>query len=113
MNFGLGCQILDDLRDLARDLNESRHNYVLSLLQWEHPERLAKLKAGHHGTDSRSYRFIPAAITRDVARLGFKMMHNGLMQALNQDDSSSQSINVIARRMFRILDLEELATTSG
>ena len=32
MNFGLGCQILDDIRDLAKDFLEARHNYVLSEL---------------------------------------------------------------------------------
>lgn len=37
MDFGLGCQILDDVRDMARDLLEARHNYVLSSICAEHP----------------------------------------------------------------------------
>lgn len=30
--LGMGCQILDDMVDLARDLRMSRHNYVASLI---------------------------------------------------------------------------------
>lgn len=30
--IGMGCQILDDMVDLARDLQEHRHNYVASLI---------------------------------------------------------------------------------
>lgn len=38
LHFGLGCQLLDDLRDMARDFVEQRHNYVLSMLSCEnHP----------------------------------------------------------------------------
>lgn len=33
--FGLGCQLLDDIRDMARDYLEKRHNYVLSKIFWE------------------------------------------------------------------------------
>jgi geranylgeranyl pyrophosphate synthase len=30
--IGMGCQILDDLVDLARDISQKRHNYVRSLI---------------------------------------------------------------------------------
>ncbi len=32
-SLGLGCQVLDDIRDIARDLLENRHNYVLALIR--------------------------------------------------------------------------------
>ena len=31
-SFGLGCQIIDDMADIIRDLKQSRHNYVVSVL---------------------------------------------------------------------------------
>lgn len=33
--FGLGCQLLDDIRDMGRDYIEKRHNYILSKIYWE------------------------------------------------------------------------------
>ena len=32
--IGIGCQILDDMVDLVRDVKSSRHNYVASLIEW-------------------------------------------------------------------------------
>lgn len=32
-SLGLGCQVLDDIRDIARDLLDNRHNYVLALIR--------------------------------------------------------------------------------
>jgi hypothetical protein len=43
MNFGIGCQILDDIRDVAKDYLEMRHNYVLSKMSAERPDYLEKL----------------------------------------------------------------------
>lgn len=33
--IGIGCQILDDMADLAMDIVMDRHNYVASLIVWE------------------------------------------------------------------------------
>ncbi len=35
MQFGIGCQLLDDIRDLSRDYIENRANYFIALLQSE------------------------------------------------------------------------------
>lgn len=43
MDFGLGCQILDDIRDIDEDYLEARHNYILSALYHEDPSLLRKL----------------------------------------------------------------------
>ena len=36
MNFGLACQVLDDVRDLPEDIRAGRHNVVVSLLHEMH-----------------------------------------------------------------------------
>ena len=49
-NIGMGCQIMDDMVDLASDFHKKRHNYVLALIyhdsdpgEWTRLEsRLAK-----------------------------------------------------------------------
>jgi hypothetical protein len=33
--IGLGCQIMDDLADLSRDMRQSRHNFVASLIYYQ------------------------------------------------------------------------------
>ncbi len=38
MDFGLGCQILDDIRDLSRDFQEKRANYFISQLYYNCPD---------------------------------------------------------------------------
>jgi len=32
MNFGLGCQILDDISDMGMDLSDRKYNYLISLI---------------------------------------------------------------------------------
>jgi hypothetical protein len=54
-NIGMGCQIMDDMVDLALDFHEKRHNYVLALIyhdpdpgEWTRLEsRLAKPNSRH------------------------------------------------------------------
>ena len=45
--IGIGCQILDDMVDLVRDIQGRRHNYVASMLAWagEEEKRLLKTLA--------------------------------------------------------------------
>jgi hypothetical protein len=43
-DFGLGCQMLDDIRDIACDYLERRHNYVLSRMFNEDKKSFARLK---------------------------------------------------------------------
>jgi hypothetical protein len=33
--IGIGCQIMDDMADLGRDVREKRHNYIASLVYHE------------------------------------------------------------------------------
>ena len=46
-NFGLACQILDDLKDMPADVVEGRHNYLVSTISAEQGvDWLAELRAG-------------------------------------------------------------------
>jgi hypothetical protein len=114
MDFGLGCQILDDIRDIARDLDEQNHNYVLSTLYWEQPDLYASLVAEQHAPGSRLYQELPKSVTTAAAKLGFRLMHQGLKQAFGGHvDGKGSWAEKVALGMFHILDLETLATTAG
>ncbi len=108
MDFGLGCQVLDDVRDMARDLLENRHNVVLSALAHQAPDRLADLAARARSTDDRLYLdALPYALP--AARQGFDLLASGLRTlgeaGLGYDGAQAESM---ARAMFPILDLEGL-----
>ncbi len=108
MNFGLGCQVLDDVRDMARDLLEKRHNVVLSTLAHHAPERLAELAARVRSVDDRLYLdALPHALP--VARQGLDLLASGLRTlgeaGLGYDGAQAESM---ARAMFPVLDLEGL-----
>lgn len=77
LNFGLGCQLLDDIRDMARDLVEQRHNYVLSVLAHRAPETLQRLAASAPSVDARLYSRAPG-VCRETARTALRMMTDAL-----------------------------------
>ncbi len=108
MDFGLGCQVLDDVRDMARDLIEKRHNYVLSVLAREAPERLAELTARAHSVADRLYLEVPQ-YALPAARRGLDLLISGLRTlgeaGLGYDGAQAESM---ARAMFPVLDLEGL-----
>jgi len=108
MDFGLGCQVLDDIRDLARDLMEKRHNIVLSTLAHHHPALLADLQTHTHDPSERLYLNIPRVVL-PLARQGMNLMSSGLgtLGAAGLDYDSSQAESM-ARAMFPVLDLEGL-----
>ena len=108
MDFGLGCQVLDDVRDLARDLLEKRHNYVLSVLAHEKPELLDELAARAQSVSDRLYLDVPR-YALPAARRGFDLLVSGLRtlgeSGLGYDGAQAESM---ARAMFPVLDLEGL-----
>ena len=108
MDFGLGCQVLDDVRDLARDLLEKRHNYVLSVLAHEEPELLDELAARAQSVADRLYLDVPQ-YALPAARRGFDLLVSGLRTlgeaGLGYDGAQAESM---ARAMFPVLDLEGL-----
>jgi len=108
MDFGLGCQVLDDIRDMARDLLEQRHNVVLSTLAHQDPDLLEQLGQQARMPSDRLYLSAPQAVL-PVARQGVGLLVSGL-QALGDAGlgySHGQAENM-ARAMFPMLDLEDL-----
>ena len=108
MDFGIGCQVLDDVRDMARDLLERRHNYVLSILAHEAPDRLDELAARAESVSDRLYLDVPQ-YALPAARRGFDLLVSGLRTlgeaGLGYDGAQAESM---ARAMFPVLDLEGL-----
>jgi hypothetical protein len=109
LQFGIGCQLLDDLRDMARDFVERRHNYVLSILACEEHPILQVWKNRQISLDERLYREIPHAALPTLRRaldilcgaLG-TLASNGL--SLGHDRNRD-----VACSMLNILDLEDLS----
>ncbi len=108
LSFGLGCQILDDVRDLSRDLLERRHNYLLSVLeQQKHPV----LKLWQQRTlvvEQRLYQEV-SEVALPTVRLGLQYLKNSL-NALAQLGLGIRPLSVegMAGSMLSLLDLEDL-----
>ncbi len=108
MNFGLGCQVLDDIRDMARDLLEQRHNYVLSVLAHHHPTLLEQIAHQAKTPADRLYLSVPH-IVLPAARQGLERLASGL-RTLGEDGLgySGDQAETMARAMFPLLDLADL-----
>ncbi len=109
MNFGLGCQVLDDIRDMARDLIEQRHNVVLSTLAHRNPSLFGKLRQEVQDPSERLYLATPQVVI-PIARQGLDLLTSGLRTlgeaGLGYDGAQAETM---ARAMFPVLDLEGLA----
>ena len=107
--FGGGCQILDDVRDIARDFVENRHNYVLSVLVRDRPDVLEgwsrrDIKAG----DRLYFDVLPVSLA--AARLGYQRL-TAACSVLQEERVivSGAPVARMACSMFTALDLEDLA----
>lgn len=107
--FGNGCQVLDDIRDLARDFVEGRHNYVLSVLAHARPEVLSAWSQRTIKPGDRLY-FEVAAESLSAARLGYQRLADACA-ALQEERVivSGAPVAQMACSMFVALDLEDLA----
>ena len=109
MLFGGGCQLLDDVRDLGRDLVERRHNYVLSVLAQKSPDVLKAWADRKIRPGDRLYReTLPVCVS--AVRLGFQKLVDACV-ALQQEGALPLNAPVarMAASMFTALDLEDLA----
>ncbi len=108
MNFGLGCQVLDDIRDMARDLLEQRHNYVLSVLAHHHPALLEQIAQQAKTPADRLYLSVPHVVL-PAARKGLELLTSGL-RTLGEAGLgyTGAQAETMARAMFPLLDLEDL-----
>lgn len=108
MAFGLGCQILDDIRDMARDHRERRHNYVLSCLQWSADPYIRTLEKRRPEAEERLHGEVPHVVL-PAARLAMKHLCAGLT-AMNREglDMQNAAIDTMAGVLFDSLDLADL-----
>lgn len=108
MDFGLGCQVLDDIRDMARDLIEQRHNVVLSAIAHQDPAGLADLRQRVETTSDRLY-LSSTPFVLPAARQGFALLASGLRTlgeaGLGYDGAQAERM---ARAIFPVLDLGDL-----
>lgn len=108
LHFGLGCQLLDDLRDMARDFVEHRHNYVLSILACENHPILKTWQSRPLDLDERLYQEVPHA-TLPTLRLALETMREALATLGNNGLKLGQDRNRdMACSMLNVLDLEDL-----
>ncbi|MCP4407328.1 MAG: hypothetical protein GY807_06120, partial [Gammaproteobacteria bacterium] len=77
LKFGLGCQLLDDIRDMAKDYREQRHNVILSQLVWTRDPYLTELEPRTLNLNDRIYQEIPQVVL-PTARLAFQYLRDGL-----------------------------------
>jgi hypothetical protein len=108
MQFGIGCQVLDDIRDMARDFVEQRHNYLLSSLWKNQPEFFKTLETRDIHVGDRLYLEVPQ-FSLPAARLGFGMMRDGLgtLGAMGLGIRPKLP-EKLAGAMFGVLDLQDL-----
>ena len=107
--FGGGCQIHDDVRDIARDFVEHRHNYVLSVLTHEHPGVLSQWSRRDIKAGDRLYLEV-LSTSLAAARLGYQRLKSAC--SVLQEERvivSGAPIAQMACSMFTTLDLEDLA----
>jgi hypothetical protein len=108
LKFGIGCQVLDDIRDMARDHIERRHNYLLSDLWKNQPEFFQTLENRELAVTDRLYlEVLPFALP--AARLGFGMMRDGLAALGDLGLGIHPKLaEHLASSMFAVLDLQDL-----
>jgi hypothetical protein len=77
--FGIGCQLLDDMRDLSRDHLEKRQNYALSLFTHKYPQAQKRLRGMDSSLKVEDAIFpMFADELKEVARMGYDHMMEGL-----------------------------------
>lgn len=108
MQFGVGCQVLDDIRDMARDQIERRHNYILSSLWKNQPEFFQTLENRELAVTDRLYlEALPTVLP--AAKIGFGMMRDGLAQLGEMGlGIGGKAADRLAASMFAVLDLKDL-----
>jgi hypothetical protein len=107
--FGNGCQVLDDVRDVARDFVERRHNYVLSVLAHEQPDQLEQWSRRDIKPGDRLYlEALPASLA--AARLGYQRL-TAACNVLQEERVilAGAPVAQMACSMFTALDLGDLA----
>lgn len=109
--FGLGCQLLDDIRDMAKDYLQRRHNYVLSKIYFE--ERgacIQRLKEMEKDTDfdAKIHPHFPDVV-RPAALRAADFLEQGLTSLKDIGlDINDFIVNTMVSSMFNVLDIGDL-----
>jgi len=89
-HIGMGCQIMDDMVDLASDLQRQRHNYVVSVIYHEldsnHRQRLNSYRSSNLGAPPETELLLkfPEAISAAKIK-AYKFLEQGLCSLFSQD----------------------------
>lgn len=111
LSFGLGCQLLDDIRDMAKDYLERRHNYVLSMIAYEFTDaamrRLEEL-ANKIDISSRIFFEFPEVVT-PTAESARALLENGVLILHECGLTVNKFLaKKIVKTMFSVLGVKEL-----
>lgn len=109
--FGLGCQLLDDIRDMAKDHLEKRHNYVLSKIYFEERtaaiQQLKKIETSIDVT-SKIHSYFPEVV-RPTASLAAEMLQEALITLNNAGLGIPHPlIHIMVSSMFKVLNLSDM-----
>ncbi|MBF0594239.1 MAG: hypothetical protein HQL22_04660 [Candidatus Omnitrophica bacterium] len=108
-NFGLGCQLLDDMKDMARDHIDQRHNYTLSLLAHEYPSAVRRLQGMEKkiSVEQSIYAEFAGELT-PVARMAYRYMIDGLGKLNDCGLGLTPALSrAVALWMFKALDVDD------
>jgi hypothetical protein len=114
--IGIGCQIMDDMADLGRDVREKRHNYIASLVYHEGgPQQwnaLWKNAAGDSAGRERAVLLLefPQALQAS-ARLARQYLCEGLSSLFA--DSHQMAVEPAIAFLYRRIGTEHLMAAAG
>ncbi|MFH2046360.1 MAG: class 1 isoprenoid biosynthesis enzyme [Pseudomonadota bacterium] len=107
-NIGMGCQIMDDMVDLKRDIRMKRNNYIASLIYHEPDERNREAfrtmlmdKASHGTADDKDLILNFPDAQKKASCLSFDYLDKGFGDLFEKDHSGMKNlaISFIARQI--------------
>lgn len=106
-DFGIGCQIIDDMADVALDLRQRRHNYVLALVAEASAGELATLRKLQ--PESQEFVHLMEPFLGMAAEDAIRLLKKGLSRlSLSGLPISAAEQIVIAQDMFPLLLTKDL-----
>jgi len=109
--IGLGCQLLDDIRDIARDYLEKKHNYILSQIFFHNHiayiNRVEQLQDIEEA-DNKIYSQFPEVVL-PASSLAQSLLREGLFSLNSLGlNISSGIVDLMIRSLVNVLDVKEL-----
>jgi hypothetical protein len=110
--FALGCQLLDDIRDITKDYLEKRHNYIISKMYWNGKySQIQFLKKFTQRMDVSEKVYLHfQEVVNPVSKLAKTLLRESLLIlnecGLGLKESAIEEIGV---SIFKVLGIEELS----